>query len=1009
MTSVTTTDRDGAALPGPTGHLPGPLLDHVLRQSFGLEGYVQHPLGGEVDQNVRITGDDGTRYFVRVTLAEPDSADILWQNALLQHLAATVPDLPVPRLVPTREGQCLADVVHEGRTHVVRVMSWLEGRVLADLDDHPAALLRRWGEAAGRLSLGLSSMEPPVGLAPHDWDMRRAAEIVEASLHAVQDTDRRESVRTIMGWYDALLPALDRLPWSVLHQDLNDANVLADADACEDGVPRISGIVDLGDSLYGVRAAEVAIAAGYAMVRKADPLAAAAEVVAGFHSVLPLTAEELAAVYPLAAARLCMNAVTWTRRVAESDTPYGRSRVRHTWPTIARVAEICPEVAEATFRVACGLPPTREQGRLEEVLAEAARAGAPYAPAPRLLDLRPASDLYDHVDWHDARAVRTRVDDILDGRRRGYVPHLSASLLLGGRRRPGVDEPATVQVGGVLILAEAEEVASPLSGVVESHGGPGEPLVLRHVVEGLEFWTCWWGLDDSPPLGAGVPAGAPLGRAGVSEGTDPLGPRVQVQVHRTARTATWPPPRVVPPSARQVWSQLSPDPARLLGFTESPAAVPAVDDVVSVRRRHIARSQRNYYRKPMNLVRGRDVWFHDEDGLAYLDSLNNVTHVGHAEPRVTAAATRQLRKLNTNSRFVYPQIASYVQKLVATLPDPLEVVFLVCTGSEANDLALRIARQVTGRRHIVNIDGAYHGNTGVVTGISPNRYKGPGGAGAPATTHEVVIPDRYRGAYGYDDADAGAKYARDAAAVIERISADGRPPAAFIAESLMGSGGNIVFPDGYLDGVFTAARRAGALCVSDEVQVGVGRLGPWWGFELQGVVPDIVTMGKPLGNGHPLAAVVTTREIADAFDTGMKYFNTFGGNPVSCAIGEAVLDIVERDGLRENAVNVGGYFARSLRELQRRQPLIGDVRAQGLYLGVELVRDRTTKVPATEQAFLVTELMKERGVIVFPNGVHDNVLKIKPPMTFRPEHVDLYVDTLDEVLSLPELRSAIQS
>jgi 4-aminobutyrate aminotransferase-like enzyme len=495
----------------------------------------------------------------------------------------------------------------------------------------------------------------------------------------------------------------------------------------------------------------------------------------------------------------------------------------------------------------------------------------------------------------------------------------------------------------------------------------------------------------------------------VSEGADPLGPRVQVQVHHTARTATWPPPRAVPPSARQVWSRLSPDPGRLLGFTESHAAVPAVDDVVSVRRRHIARSQRNYYRTPMNLVRGRDVWFHDEDGLAYLDSLNNVTHVGHAEPRVTAAATRQLRKLNTNSRFVYPQIASYVQKLVATLPDPLEVVFLVCTGSEANDLALRIARQVTGRQHIVNIDGAYHGNTGVVTGISPNRYKGPGGAGAPATTHEVVIPDRYRSTYGYDDPDAGAKYARDAAAVIERISADGRAPAAFIAESLMGSGGNIVFPDGYLDGVFTAARRAGALCVSDEVQVGVGRLGPWWGFELQGVVPDIVTMGKPLGNGHPLAAVVTTREIADAFDTGMKYFNTFGGNPVSCAIGEAVLDIVEQDGLRENAVSVGGYFAESLRELQRRQPLIGDVRAEGLYLGVELVRDRTTKVPATEQAFMVTELMKERGVIVFPNGVHDNVLKIKPPMTFRREHVDLYVDALDEVLSLPELRSAVQS
>jgi 4-aminobutyrate aminotransferase-like enzyme len=382
-----------------------------------------------------------------------------------------------------------------------------------------------------------------------------------------------------------------------------------------------------------------------------------------------------------------------------------------------------------------------------------------------------------------------------------------------------------------------------------------------------------------------------------------------------------------------------------------------------------------------------------------------VTHVGHAEPRVTAAATAQMRRLNTNSRFVYQQIATYAEKLVATLPDPLEVVFLVCSGSEANDLALRIARQVTGRRHVVNIDGAYHGNTGVVTGISPNRYKGPGGHGAPPTTHEVTIPDRYRGRYGYDDPAAGAHYAADAAAVIGRLKADGRLPAAFIAESLMGSAGNIVFPDGYLSGAFAAARAAGALCISDEVQVGVGRLGPWWGFELGGVVPDIVTMGKPLGNGHPLAAVVTTREIADAFDTGMKYFNTFGGNPVSCAIGEAVLDIVRSDGLREHAMDVGEYFRRSLLQLQDHRPLIGDVRGQGLYIGVELVRDRQTREPATSEAFVVTELMKERGVIVFPNGVHDNVLKIKPPMTFQREHVDFYVEALDTVLSSYELRS----
>ena len=242
------------------------------------------------------------------------------------------------------------------------------------------------------------------------------------------------------------------------------------------------------------------------------------------------------------------------------------------------------------------------------------------------------------------------------------------------------------------------------------------------------------------------------------------------------------------------------------------------------------------------------------------------------------------------------------------------MVFLVCTGSEANDLALRIARQVTGRTDVMVIDGAYHGNTAAVMGISPNRYKGPGGRGAPPTTHEVVRPDRYRGPFGADDPEAGRKYAAEVATVAQRLLDEGRPPAAFIAESLMGTAGNIVFPDGYLRGAFEATRAVGGLCISDEVQVGVGRLGShFWGFQVQGVVPDIVTMGKPLGNGHPIAAVVTTREIADAFDDGVKYFNTFGGNPVSCAIGTTVLDIVQGDGLQDRAAEVGEYFLRSLR------------------------------------------------------------------------------------------------
>ncbi len=292
-----------------------------------------------------------------------------------------------------------------------------------------------------------------------------------------------------------------------------------------------------------------------------------------------------------------------------------------------------------------------------------------------------------------------------------------------------------------------------------------------------------------------------------------------------------------------------------------------------------------------------------------------------------------------------------------------------------------------------------HGDS-VVTGLSPNRYKGPGGNGPDPTTHEVEQPNLYRGRYRYGDPRAAAGYAADVARQAARLTAEGRPPAAFLAESVMGTAGSLFYPDGYLEQAFAAVRAAGGLCVSDEVQVGFGRLGDaFWGFETQGVVPDIVTMGKPIGNGHPMAAVVTTREIAEAFGTGTKYFNTFGGNPVSCAVGTAVLDEIAAEDLQARAAGTGAYFREALSALAGRHEMIGDVRGRGMYLGVELVRDPMTREPAGSEAMWISELMKDEGVIVYPTGADNNVLKIKPPLTFTPADADLFTSALDEVLS----------
>ncbi len=421
----------------------------------------------------------------------------------------------------------------------------------------------------------------------------------------------------------------------------------------------------------------------------------------------------------------------------------------------------------------------------------------------------------------------------------------------------------------------------------------------------------------------------------------------------------------------------------------------STNDLVEHRHRHISKALSISYHTPLHIVKGALQYLYDSHGQAYLDGVNNISHVGHCHPRVVEAASRQLTILNTNTRYLYRSLNRYAERICRLLPDPLEVVFFVNSGSEANDLALRMARNYTGHRDFVVFDAAYHGNSSATLEISPYKYQGKGGAGPPPHTHQIPLPDPYRGALGADI----TLYNEVLAKKLLEIESNQGSLAGFIAESLAGCGGQIVYPAGLLEAIYHKVRAIGGLCIADEVQVGFGRVGQnFWGFETQEVIPDIVTMGKPMGNGHPLAAVVTTREIARAFENGMEYFNSFGGNPVSCEIGMAVLDIIEEEGLQDQAYRLGKQLQSGLEELQKQYEVIGDVRGLGLFQGVELVRDRQTKEPAGAVAEASVEKMRTKGVLLSTDGPDHNVIKIKPPMVINSSNIDRMIDSLDEVL-----------
>lgn len=422
------------------------------------------------------------------------------------------------------------------------------------------------------------------------------------------------------------------------------------------------------------------------------------------------------------------------------------------------------------------------------------------------------------------------------------------------------------------------------------------------------------------------------------------------------------------------------------------------DDLLALRSAYLGPSLSVSYQRPLQIVRGAMQYLYDQHGTQYLDCVNNVCHVGHCHPRVVEAGQRQMARLNTNTRYLHDLIVDYATRLSSAMPEPLHVCYLVCSGSEANELALRLARAATGATDMIVVKGAYHGNTTTLIDVSPYKHEGPGGQGPPDWVHAVTMPDLYRGPHRDPDT-AGVDYAAELGVSTAVIAGSGRSLCGFLHESLLSCGGQIPLPPNYLAAAYDTVRQVGGVCIADEVQVGFGRVGDaFWGFERQGVVPDIVTLGKPMGNGHPIGAVVTTEEIAHAFGNGMEYFNTFGGNPVSCAIGLAVLDVIESESLQRHARDVGEHFSRGLRELQSRHPAVGDVRGPGLFIGVEFVDDPEKRTPAPHLAADVVERMRDRCILLSTDGPDHNVIKIKPPLPFTVDDADRVVNEMDEVL-----------
>jgi 4-aminobutyrate aminotransferase-like enzyme/Ser/Thr protein kinase RdoA (MazF antagonist) len=948
--------------------------ENILRDDYGLSGTISE-LGSQQDRNFRVDTDSG-RYVLKICRVEYAAVELQAQNSAMTLLAGNVGGPRVPMPVPALDGEEILSSTLTDGVYQIRLLTFLDGEPLTRKKHLAEPVVTALGTLCATLARDLRDFDHAGLERDLQWDLRRAGPVALHLLTAVTDQDLKDRVaKTMVGAIRRIRPLADELRVQAIHQDVTDDNVVGRPDIHGRWIP--DGVIDFGDLIKGWLVADLAVTCASLLHHgDGDPLVILPAVRA-YHAVMPLTLSELKALWPLIVARAGVLVASSAQQGAiDPDNAYVSDNAAHEREIFDVATSVPLALMERAILDSVGLAPELEPLPLGRLLPDI------EPDSIRLADLGVLNPNFGNDNWSDpdidwkflARAAGpTRTASTRYGEYRlSYTkPHAAVA-------------PATFALHIDVCLPAGTAAIAPFAGTLRRDGPhvvlTGETISLH--VDGL----------DCPLLdGTALEAGTPLGQVGGEENA------VGGLRLRLSREHDLVPPLFVQPAQAAIWSAVCPSPSALLGIEVD---APALADVALLQKRqnHFARPQKHYYAVPPQIERGWQQHLFDVTGRSYLDMVNNVTMVGHGHPRLSAAVADQWSMLNTNSRFHYAAVADFSERLAALAPEGLDTVFLVNSGSEANDLALRLAWAATGAKNMLCLLEAYHGWTVASDAISTSIADNPNALETrPDWVRPVAAPNTYRGPFRGDD--TTDDYVATVTAALDRIDREGGKLAGFICESVYGNAGGIPLPDGYLQKVYQQVRARGGLCIADEVQVGYGRLGRYfWGFEQQGVVPDIVTIAKGMGNGHPLGAVITSRRIAEALEQQGYFFSSSGGSPVSCVVGIEVLDILDDEQLQNNARVVGEHLKARLESLKPHFPIVGAVHGMGLYLGLELVRDEQTLEPAREETAAICDRLLQLGVIMQPTGDHLNVLKIKPPLCLTLESADFFADMLEKVL-----------
>ncbi|CAL2076765.1 Peptidase M23 [Tenacibaculum dicentrarchi] len=988
--------------------------EEILLKTYNIKGTATE-LPGELDFNFRIKTLSSEGYILKISRPKEDENYLDFQQKLLQYVAKNNAEIIAPKVIKDTEGNVISTIIDAfGNVRKVRLLTWISGRVWSSVNPQLDSLRFSLGEQCGLLTKALQGFNHEEAKREFVWDV---AQSLWTKKHInLFENEQKEIITYYQTQFENNKINYDSLRKSVVHNDANDNNVIVSKELVN---PTVKAAIDYGDAIYTQVINDVAIACAYAIMNHNEPLESALHIVKGYHQNFPLQEKELAHLYDAIAMRLVISVTkSAINKIEEPNNKYLLISEKPAWEVLKKWREIHPDFAEYNFRIACGFSAHPNEKKFENWSLKHTFSLENLFPTVQKNSIFPI-DLSISSKWigHEKEAnnlalFQFKIDEL--------QKENPTKIIGGGYLEPRVfytadayqkignngKENRTIHLGTDFWLPKNTSVHAILDGeVVISSDNQGDKnygglLVLKHQADNFEFYTLYG--HNTPEsvqkhqVGDRILKGEKIAELGdISENGNWV-PHLHFQVLLSLFDLKTDFPGVAYLNEMEVWKSVCPNPNLLFKSKElNQNNSISNNDLIKYRKQHLGKSLSLQYKTPIKMVRGSGVYLIDQFGNKYLDTVNNVAHVGHENYNVVKAGQQQMSLINTNSRYLHENINELAKELIETLPPELNVLHFVNSGSEANELAIRMAKAVTGEKDIIASEIGYHGNANMCIDISSYKFDGKGGNGAPEHTQIFPLVDSFRGKYRGEN--TAKKYADEVQKCIDTIQNKGRNVGAFIIEPIISCGGQVELPTGFLSEAYQKIRKVGGVCISDEVQTGCGRMGKtFWGFQLHDVVPDIITIGKPLGNGHPIAAVACTQKVAEAFANGMEYFNTFGGNPVSCAIATEVIRTVKRDKLQENALEVGNYLKSSLKELSKEFPIIGDVRGQGLFLGIEFVDSQLN--PLASHADYIANRMKNYGILMSTDGADHNVLKIKPPIVFTKENAEEVLFYLKKIL-----------